>query len=322
MTRQHRHCVAVRICAGLAGWCGSERARQTGKGLAVAGVVAALGLGPDSMAQQIGAISGTQSIEGMDLVFHVSSQSDQQTTFNWELVGGDAEVGEDFSVPTERTITITQGQGNSLIIIPTIEDDEPESDETLVILLSGPGWAQAAVGTILDDDATSALTWSSPLVIVEAAWIGFLLFLVILARCRIRYAIANPVEMRGLNLPRGSIRAILALFAVGSFVIVIVFGGPVFGDYYETVLAAFGTLTGSIIGFYFGNRGASTAPGGKQSDEIQKLIEEIGGQFGDEGAQAVAVWIRLNPGGDLEEVRRAAAAAEDVDEFKQALGIV
>ena len=322
MARQHRDYLAVRICAALIGWCVSDRTRHSGKGLAVAGLLALLGSAPDSGAQEIAAISNTQTVEGTDLVFHVRAQSQQETMFTWELVGGNATVGVDYEIPTEGTITIPVGQSDSQISVPTVEDGEPESDETVVVVLSGGDWTAVAVGTIVDDDATSGLTWESPLVIVEAAWIIFLLVLVILSRCRIRYGIASPVEMRGLNLPRGSVRAVLALFAVGSFVIVIVFGGPVIGEYYEIVLAAFGSLTGSIIGFYFGNRGASTAPDGQQSDEVQKLIEDVGGQFGGEGAQAVGVWIRLNPGGDLEDVRRAADASEDVDEFKQALGVL
>lgn len=55
----------------------------------------------------------------------------------------------------------------------------------------------------------------------------------------------------------GSIRAILALVAVGSFVNVMVLGEPVLKDDFEAVLAAFDTLTGSIIGFYFGHRGGA-----------------------------------------------------------------
>ena len=69
--------------------------------------------------------------------------------------------------------------------------------------------------------------------------------------------VVNEGELRGLNLPRGSIRGILALATIGSFVNVMVLGAPVLGESFESVLAAFGTLTGSIIGFYFGTRGAT-----------------------------------------------------------------
>ena len=325
MTIQQWNCLAARIRAVLVGWCGSVQTRPSGKALAFAGIWVALGMSPYSAAQEVVSISDTQSLEGMNLVFHISATPQQETEFTWTVEGGNAAPEDDFSAPSEeleRTITIPQGQSDAQILIPTTEDVQEESDETVVIVLTGKtGWTQVAIGTIVDDDAALALTWNSPLVIAEAAWTVFLFLLVILAKCRIRYGIASPVELRGLNLPRGSVRAILALFAVGSFVIVIVFGGPTMGEYYDVVLAAFGSLTGSIIGFYFGNRGASTTPTRQHSDEIQKLIEEAGERFGDEGAQAVAVWIRLNPGGDREIVRRAADSAIDVDEFKQTLGV-
>ena len=63
-------------------------------------------------------------------------------------------------------------------------------------------------------------------------------------------------------MPKRSIRGILALLVVGSFVNVLVLGGPVLGDSFEIMVSAFGALTGSIIGFYFGSRSAtpSTPP--------------------------------------------------------------
>ena len=63
--------------------------------------------------------------------------------------------------------------------------------------------------------------------------------------------------LRGLGLPSGSVRAILALLIVGSFVNVLVFGGDVFGDEFEQVITAFGTLAGAVTGFYFAGRTAT-----------------------------------------------------------------
>lgn len=60
--------------------------------------------------------------------------------------------------------------------------------------------------------------------------------------------------LRAFNLPRGSIRGMLALLSVGSFVIVLTLGNPK-----PEVVSAFGTLTGAIIGFYFGGRSSSTS---------------------------------------------------------------
>lgn len=84
--------------------------------------------------------------------------------------------------------------------------------------------------------------------------------------------------LRGFNLPRGSIRGMLALLAVGSFVLVLTLGGAttettttnqdgststvthsVIGPF-EQVVTAFGTLTGAIIGFYFGGRSSGSNP--------------------------------------------------------------
>ena len=322
MARRHSINVAARIRAVFFGACRPNRTRFSSNGLAIVGLVAMLVWGQDSEAQQgVVSISDAKTIEGTDLVFHVRVSSEQATEFDWELRGRNATEGVDYGLQTESTMMIPEGQRDATIVVSTIEDGEAESDETVLVVLTTANGTEVAVGTIVDDDLVSALTWDSPLVIGELAWIGFLSLLVILAKCCIRSGIASPSELRALNLPRGSIRALLAMFAVGSFVIVLVFGGPTIGEYYETILAAFGTLTGSIIGFYFGNRGASTALAAHQSEEIQKLIEEVGAQFGDEGAQAVAVWLRLNPGADLEIVRLAAKDAQDVEQFKTTLDV-
>ena len=66
---------------------------------------------------------------------------------------------------------------------------------------------------------------------------------------------ASQEALRGLNMPNGSVRAMLALLTVGSFVVVLTFGpGEMSRDAFSQVLAAFGALTGAVIGFYFGGR--------------------------------------------------------------------
>ena len=54
----------------------------------------------------------------------------------------------------------------------------------------------------------------------------------------------------------------LALMSVGSFVILLVLGpgAPEMEKFFDKALAAFGTLTGAVIGFYFGNRGTASEP--------------------------------------------------------------
>lgn len=71
-------------------------------------------------------------------------------------------------------------------------------------------------------------------------------------------------NLRALNLPRGSVRGILALVIVGSFILMLVFGGNVFGEKFETVVAALGSLSAAVIGFYFGARVASPPPNGHE----------------------------------------------------------
>ena len=325
MARHLLTSVAGMVRAAFAGGRGFNRRRCSADGLVIIGMLAVVALAPEAAAQINGvAISDAHAEEGNDLVFHVSTTSEQDIELEWRLDRGTATEGDDYTRQTATTIMVAAGEGGRRIVFPTVDDGVAEPVETIVLVVSGPaGGSEVAVGTITDNDAEPRLTWKSPLVIVEGVWIVFLLLLVVLAKCRNRFGTAGPVELRGLNLPRGSVRAILALFAVGSFVIVLVFGGPVIGEYYDTVIAAFGSLTGSIVGFYFGNRGASTAPEASQSEETQKLIEEAGQKFGNEGARAVGVWLRLNPGGDLEEVRRALESkdVEDVDDFKERLDV-
>ena len=68
---------------------------------------------------------------------------------------------------------------------------------------------------------------------------------------------------RAFNLPRSSIRAMLALFSIGSFVNVLALGPGVIPDeYFDQVVTAFGTLSGTILGFYFGGRTANPPPPG------------------------------------------------------------
>ena len=71
----------------------------------------------------------------------------------------------------------------------------------------------------------------------------------------------NDAGRRAFNLPRGSIRAMLALFSIGSFVNVLALGPGVIPDeYFDQVVTAFGTLSGTILGFYFGGRTANPPP--------------------------------------------------------------
>ena len=65
---------------------------------------------------------------------------------------------------------------------------------------------------------------------------------------------------RALYLPNGSIRAMLALLIVGSFLNVLVLGSEPLHKHFEAIVAAFGTLAGSVTGFYFGTRSSQPPP--------------------------------------------------------------
>lgn len=73
----------------------------------------------------------------------------------------------------------------------------------------------------------------------------------------------KAVGLRALNLPNGSIRAMLGLLTVGSFVLVLVYGLSLpYGSspFFDQIITAFGTLAGSVTGFYFAGRVASPPP--------------------------------------------------------------
>ena len=88
-------------------------------------------------------------------------------------------------------------------------------------------------------------------------------------------------------MPRGSLRGMLALLVVGSFVNVLVLGGPALGDSFEIVVSAFGALTGSIIGFYFGSRNATPLQDNKKTSSQTQSSEEVeaGAQSESKGSQ-------------------------------------
>ncbi len=74
----------------------------------------------------------------------------------------------------------------------------------------------------------------------------------------------DKTELRGLGLPRGSVRAMLALWIVGVYLLFLILI-PAFAlanraDLVNTVLTAFGPLVGAVAAFYFAARTAAPAP--------------------------------------------------------------
>lgn len=109
-----------------------------------------------------------------------------------------------------------------------------------------------------------SISWSHPLTVTEFGLLFAVLIVMPIYSCWVsKYCVNKDVKeqpplpkLKGLNLPAGSVRSMIALLIVGSFVNFLIFGGPVLGEYFDKILAAFGTLSGSVIGFYFGNRSA------------------------------------------------------------------
>ena len=112
-----------------------------------------------------------------------------------------------------------------------------------------------------DSGSQKKLRWNSPLVLVEFAWLVLIgIGAPWYSSCVGKRINNDASKLRGLNMPSGSLRGMLALLVVGSFVNVLVLGGPELGNSFEIVVSAFGALTGSIIGFYFGSRNATPPP--------------------------------------------------------------
>ena len=68
----------------------------------------------------------------------------------------------------------------------------------------------------------------------------------------------DGLSLKGLALPQGSVRSMLALTVVGSFVVFLVFGGSALpeGTRFTEIVAALTGVAGTIIGFYFGSKGS------------------------------------------------------------------
>ena len=70
----------------------------------------------------------------------------------------------------------------------------------------------------------------------------------------------TDILLKGLGLPQGSVRSMLALIVVGSFVIFLVFGGSALSanGRFSEIVAALTGIAGTIVGFYFGSGGSGS----------------------------------------------------------------
>ena len=99
----------------------------------------------------------------------------------------------------------------------------------------------------------------SPLLLAQSLWLVLVgVGALLLSRWSAR---AREDELRGLNLPRGSIRAMLALLVVGTLINFLVFGGSAFdGEDFARILGVLAGLTGAVIALCFRGRSAALAP--------------------------------------------------------------
>lgn len=98
-----------------------------------------------------------------------------------------------------------------------------------------------------------------PLIVAES--ILLLTVLVAIPVYAVWQARGHGMPLRGLALPQGSVRSMLALTVVGSLVVLIVFGGPVMGksENFTQAVSALTGIAGSILGFYFGSGGSGAS---------------------------------------------------------------
>ena len=104
----------------------------------------------------------------------------------------------------------------------------------------------------------------------------------------------NYSSLRGLALPNGSIRGLIAFLVIGGFLIFIFVGANIFPTeisitdeqgvttvtkaydehLFTTILSAFSTLTGAIAGFYFGGRESQPTPEATPAPPVNGQPEE------------------------------------------------
>ena len=96
-----------------------------------------------------------------------------------------------------------------------------------------------------------------PLILAESILLFIVLIVLpIIAICRTRTQ--DAAQLKGLALPQGSVRSMLALAIVGSFVVFLVFGGIVtsIDGHFTEIVAALTGIAGTVVGFYFGSGGS------------------------------------------------------------------
>lgn len=101
-----------------------------------------------------------------------------------------------------------------------------------------------------------------PLAIAKIALFALVLIALPLLAIWVTRKHNGQMELRGLALPKGSVRSMLALMIVGSYLIVLVLGSgtAALENHYTEILGALSGIAGAVVGFYFGSRGSGKSP--------------------------------------------------------------
>lgn len=108
-----------------------------------------------------------------------------------------------------------------------------------------------------------------PLVIAESILL-FITLVVLPLYAAYKTHVRQDLPLKGLALPQGSVRSMLALTVVGSFVVFLMFGGVSLpsGTRFTEIVAALTGIAGTIVGFYFGSGGS-----GKSADPQPETMQ-------------------------------------------------
>lgn len=101
------------------------------------------------------------------------------------------------------------------------------------------------------------------MVVTETILIVLILFVLpLFSYCQNKQGKIASESLRGLGLPSGSIRGMLALLIVGSMVNLLLFGHCALlnDEKFDAVLDAFTAISMAVIAFYFANRSSTPPP--------------------------------------------------------------